>query len=356
MRRFALIAVAAVAVLASAASAPAQTGTTAYRLAESWAKLPGGRAMPAVGKLVTAPDGNSIWAVVRCIAPNEPPLRAPKATAPGYGAECVDSKLDTVFQFDLEGHVIKSFGGGLFIWPHGMGIDPDGNIWVTDAAQSRNIPAGDKRGHQVIKFSPDGRVLARIGTGGQAGGGRDHLTSPSDIAFAQNGDALIADGHYADGNNRVVRFSSSGAYVSEFGKTGYGPGEFRAIHAIATDAAGRVYAGDRGNNRIQIFRPDGSYVTSWGQFGRPSGIFIAGESIYVADSESDNVENPGFEMGIRIGEIANGWVHDFIPYMWGDPRIVLGTGAEFVTVDRQGNIYGGEPVPRNIQKYVRVRP
>jgi DNA-binding beta-propeller fold protein YncE len=154
----------------------------------------------------------------------------------------------------------------------------------------------------------------------------------------------------------VVRFSSSGAYVSEIGKTGYGPAEFRAIHAIATDGRGRVYVGDRGNNRIQIFEPDGTYVTSWAQFGRPSGIFISGETIYVADSESDNQENPGFEMGIRIGEISTGWVKDFILYPWGDPNIVLGTGAEFVTVDRNGAIYGGEPVPRNIQKYVRVRP
>jgi DNA-binding beta-propeller fold protein YncE len=336
--------------------AGAQTGSSAYRLAEPWAKLPGGRKMSAVGKLVAAPDGNSIWAVIRCAPPDEPAVHAPKSAPKLFGYECRDSDLDPVVQFDLDGNVIRSFGGGLFIWPHGMAIDPEGNIWVTDAAASRNIPPGDRRGHQVIKFSPDGKVLLRIGTGGVAGAGRDHLTSPSDITFAKNGDALIADGHYEDGNNRIVRFSAQGAYVSEWGRKGYAPGEFRAIHTIATDEAGRIYVGDRGNNRIQIFKPDGTYVTSWLQFGRPSGIFIKGDAIYVADSESDNVENPGFEMGIRIGELSTGWVKDFIPYPWGDPNIVLGTGAEFVTVDRNGNIYGGEPVPRNIQKYVRVRP
>jgi hypothetical protein len=76
----------------------------------------------------------------------------------------------------------------------------------------------------------------------------------------------------------------------------------------------------------------------------------------VADSESDNVENPGFEIGIRIGEIDTGWVREFIPYPWADPRVGQGTGAEFIAVDRDGAIYGGEPIPRNIHKYIRVRP
>lgn len=344
------------AALALGSGAHAQNGSTAYRLAETWAKLPNGRAMAAVGKLVTAPDGKSIWAVVRCAAPDEPALHAPAKRPSLFGYECLKSDLDPIIQFDLDGNVISSFGAGLFIWPHGIGVDPEGNIWVTDAVAPANIPAGDKRGHQVIKFSPDGKLLLRIGTPGVGGGGRDHLTSPSDLAFTKDGDVLIADGHYPQGNNRIVRFTAKGAYVGEWGKTGYGPGEFRSIHAIAVDDAGRIYVGDRGNNRIQIFKADGTYVTSWLQFGRPSGIFIAGDKIYVADSESDNVENPGFELGIRIGEISTGWVHDFIPYPWADPRNGQGTGAEFVTVDRAGNIYGGEPVPRNIQKYVRVRP
>lgn len=155
---------------------------------------------------------------------------------------------------------------------------------------------------------------------------------------------------------RVIRFTKDGKYVSEFGKTGWAPGEFRGLHAIAVDDDGRIYVGDRGNNRIQLFKPDGTYINTWNQFGKPSGIFIRGKTIYVADSESDNLQNPGFEMGIRIGEIDTGWVHELIVFPWGNPNLTLGTGAEFVTVDRNGNIYGGEPVTRNIQKYFRVRP
>jgi hypothetical protein len=344
--------------LALAAGAPAAAsplnGTTGYRMVESWAKLPDGRAMAAVGKLAMAPDGKSIWAIIRCAAPDEPAPKAPTKLAPQFGFECLTSNLDPIVQFDLNGNVISSFGGGLFIWPHGLGVDRDGNIWVTDAVVASRIPKGDKRGEQVIKFSPDGKVLLRIG--GVEARGNNRLTAPSDVAFTKEGDVLIADGHYEGGNNRVVRFTADGKYVGAWGKTGYGPSEFRGLHAIATDDAGRVYVGDRGNSRIQIFEPDGKYVTSWTQFGRPSGIFIAGDTIYVADSESDNVENPGYEIGIRIGEIKTGWVREFIPFPWANPNITRGTGAEFVTVDRQGNIYGGEPSPRNLQKYMRVRP
>jgi hypothetical protein len=95
----------------------------------------------------------------------------------------------------------------------------------------------------------------------------------------------------------------------------------------------------------------------WTQFGKPGGIaFDQKDQIYVADSESDDVQNPGWEMGIRIGDARSGWVTTFISYPWGDPRRTAGDGAEFVAVDRDGNIYGGEPAPKRLQKYVRVRP
>ena len=76
----------------------------------------------------------------------------------------------------------------------------------------------------------------------------------------------------------------------------------------------------------------------------------------MADSESDDVQNPGWEMGIRIGEIETGWVTEFIRFPWADPRDTSGNGAEFIAVDRDGNMYGGEPRPRQLRKYMRVRP
>ena len=317
-----------------------------YRLVDDWAKLPGGRTMGAVGKVTIDSDGRHVWAVIRCDA----------TARERFGNECLDSDLDPVIKFDPEGNVVESFGGGMFIWPHGIDVDNDGNVWVTDAVSEDRTPAGT-RGHRVIKFSPTGEVLMTLGTPGKAGAGRSSFNAPADVVLNDNGEIFIADGHNATGNNRVVKFSKDGTYLKEWGKTGYGPGEFRALHAIAMDAEGRIFIGDRSNNRIQIFDQEGTFIAQWTQFGRPSGIsFDQNNRIYVADSESDDVQNPGWEMGIRIGDAKTGWVDEFILYAWGDPRFTIGNGAEFVAVDRDGNIYGGEPAPRNLQKYVRVRP
>ena len=342
-----LSALAVAALLGLPTVAFAQALPNPYRAVDGWANMPAGRPMGAVGDLKLDPDGRHLWVVVRCTAtePNR------------FGNECLDSDLDPVLEFDLQGNIVKSFGGGMFIWPHGLDVDSEGNVWVTDAVSAKKTPAG-KRGHQVVKFSPEGKVLLTLGTPGVPGGGPDHFDAPSDVAVAANGDIFVADGHGFDtGNNRIVKFAKDGTFLKAWGKTGYAPGEFRQPHSIAIDLQGRVFVADRFNNRIQIFDQEGKFLAQWTQFGRPSGIaFDDKGQIYVPDSESDNEQNPGWEMGIRIGDARTGWVNAFILYPWGDPRVVEGTGAEFVAVDREGNLYGGEPRPRRIQKYVRVRP
>ena len=343
--RFAVGCAVAVALL-TGAEALAQALPNPYRAVDDWAQLPGGRQMGAVGGVAVDPDGKHIWAVIRCDA-TEPER---------FGNECLDSDLDSVLKFGPDGDVVESFGGGMFIWPHGIDVDPDGNVWVTDAVSAERTPEGT-RGHQVIKFSPEGEVLMTLGTPGVPGSGPGAFNAPSDVVVADNGDIFVADGHGNDTNNRVVKFSSDGTFVSAWGQTGYAPGEFRTLHAIAIDSRGRVFVADRSNNRVQIFDQEGTFIAMWTQFGRPSGIFFDdNDRIYVADSESDDVQNPGWEMGIRIGDALSGWVTEFILYPWGDPRSTSGNGAEFVVVDRAGNLYGGEPRPRRLQKYVRVRP
>ena len=341
-----VMALAVVASLWTGADMFAQALPNPYRLVDGWAKLPDGRQMGAVGGVTVDPDGRHIWAIIRC-----------DATAPErFGNECLDSDLDSVLKFDPDGNVVESFGGGMFIWPHGIDVDPDGNVWVTDAVSEGRTPEGT-RGHQVVKFSPMGEILMTLGTPGRSGSGRNSFNAPSDVVVADNGDIFVADGHGSNTNNRVVKFAPDGSYITEWGQTGYGPGEFRTLHAIAIDLQGRVFVADRSNNRIQIFDQAGTFLAQWTQFGRPSGIFFDEHGrIYVADSESDDVQNPGWEMGIRIGDAHTGWVEEFLLYQWGDPRSTSGNGAEFVAVDREGNLYGGEPNPRNLQKYVRIRP
>jgi len=341
-RAFALLA-----ALGAATTALPQALPNPYRAVDAWAKLPGGRQIGAVGDVDVDPDGRHIWAVLRCDAGGD-----------RFGYECLDSDLNVVIKFDPDGNAVTSFGGGMFIWPHGIEVDARGNVWVTDAASAERTADDDKnRGHQVVKFGPDGEVLMTLGTPGVPGNDAAHFNAPSDVVVADNGDIFIADGHGDNTNNRVVKFSSNGTFIKAWGRTGYAPGEFRTLHAIAIDSRGRLFVGDRSNNRIQLFDQEGTFLASWTQFGRPSGIFFdANDRIYVADSESDNVQNPGWEMGIRIGGAATGWVDAFILYPWGDPRETAGNGAEFAAVDSAGNIYAGEPRPRKLQKYVRVRP
>lgn len=339
-----LIAFAPLAGLAFGSDAHAQAMPNPYRAVEDWAKLSGGREIGAVGDVDIDPDGRHVWAILRCDAGPE-----------RFGWECLDSDLDVVVEFDAEGNAVKSFGGGLFIWPHGIDVDAEGNVWVADAASAERTDG--RRGHQVVKFSPEGDVLLRLGTAGVPGNDATHFNAPSDVVVAPNGDIFVADGHDENTNNRVVKYAPDGTFIKTWGHTGYAPGEFRALHAIAIDGRGRVFVADRSNNRIQIFDQDGRHLATWTQFGRPSGIFFDENGrIYVADSESDNVQNPGWEMGIRIGDAATGWVEEFILYQWGDPRDTAGNGAEFAAADRAGNIYAGEPRPRRLQKYVRVRP
>ena len=336
---------AAVAWAAAPDRALAQPYSNPYRMVEGWAKMPEGRKMGAVGGVAIDPDGKHVWAAVRCDAGPE-----------RFGYECLDSDLDPVVKFDMEGNAVAGFGGGMFIWPHGIHVDSGGNVWLTDAVSAARTPQGN-RGHQVVKFSPTGEVLMTLGTPGVAGNDRSHFNAPADVVVGDNGHIFVADGHGGEDNNRVVKFTAEGEFVKAWGKTGYGPGEFHTLHALAIDSRGRLFVADRGNNRIQIFDQEGKHLATWTQFGRPSGIYFAGgDRIYVADSESDDVENPGWEMGLRIGDAHKGWVSEFVLFPWGDPRSTRGSGAEFVAADADGNLYAGEPFRRRLQKYIRVRP
>ena len=75
---------------------------------------------------------------------------------------------------------------------HGVAVDREGNVWVTDAVNPKRTPART-RGHQVIKFSPEGNVLLVLGTPGVPGGDETHLNSPSDVVVAANGHIFVAD-------------------------------------------------------------------------------------------------------------------------------------------------------------------
>ena len=307
-----------------------------YRTVENWAKMPAGRTWGATSAVDIDPDGKSVWVGERCGANT-----------------CAGSNLPTILKFDSSGKLAKSFGEGMFIFPHGFYVDREGNIWVTDGIPPAGAaPPG--KGHIVVKFSPDGKVLLTLGKAGVTGDGPDTFNQPSDVVTGRNGDIFVADGHGGNTNARVVKFTKDGKFIKAWGKKGSGPGEFDTPHAIALDSRGRLFVADRNNNRIQIFDQDGKFLTQWKQFSRPSGIFIDKDDvIYVGDSESNTMRNPGWKRGIRVGSAKDGKVTAFIPDPEPNPDGSATSGAEGVAADPQGNVYGAEVGTRTLKKYVK---
>jgi DNA-binding beta-propeller fold protein YncE len=300
-----------------------------YRTVQGWAKMPEGRTWGATSAVEVAPDGKSIWVGERCGANT-----------------CSGSALPSVLRFDENGRLTASFGAGLFVFPHGIHVDREGNVWLTDARGANG------KGHQVFKFSPDGKLLLTLGKAGVSGEGPDVFNQPSDVLVGNNGDIFVADGHDENSNARIVKFSKDGKFIKAWGKHGSGPGEFEVPHGLALDSRGRLFVADRSNNRIQIFDQDGKFLAEWKQFSRPSGIYIDRKDvIYVADSESNSKTNPGWKRGIRIGSAKDGKVTAFIPDPEPDPEKVITSAAEGVAADAAGNVYGAEVGPRGLKRY-----
>jgi sugar lactone lactonase YvrE len=300
-----------------------------YQAVANYFKLPEGRTMGSTAAIDIDRDGRSVWVFERCGG-------ASQALA------CAASNLAPVLKFDSSGRLVVSFGTGLFVSPHGIHVDREGNIWLVDGA------ARGAKGDQVFKFSSDGQVLMTLGKAGVAGDGPDTFNPPSDVLVGPNGDVFVADGHGGDTNARIVKFSKDGKFIKTWGRKGAGPGEFDAPHSLAMDASGRLFVADRGNSRIQVFDQDGMFLTEWKQFGRPSGIYIdRNDVLYAADTQSDEKTNPGFKRGIRIGSARDGKVTALIPD--DDPD---GTG-EGIAADVSGNVYGALTAKQALKKYVK---
>ncbi len=311
------------------------------KVVKNFGALPDGRVWGNTAGVDIAPDGH-VWAYDRC----------------GTNS-CAGSNVDPIVKFDRNsGKLLASFGRGTFIFPHGIHVDRDGNVWVTDgrAASKEELakfPNEAGKGHTVRKFSPDGKVLLTLGKPGVGVRGTDTFNEPNDVITAPNGDIFVSDGHSGqnptatpDTNARIVKFTRDGKFVKEWGKFGSGPSEFRTPHALAMDSQGRLFVADRGNHRIQIFDQEGKFLQEFKQFSRISGLFITpNDMLYAIDSESSPERHPNWKTGIRIGSTREDKVLQFIPpHETGQPH---GAAGEGVAVDRDGNVYGAEgPISR----------
>ena len=324
-----------------------------YETVRNFGTLPDGRSWGSVSAVAIDVDGKSLWAGDRC-----------------GSNSCAGSTVNPIVKLDPSGKVVAQFGAGLIMWPHGIDVDKQGNVWVVDArsatpAEIAKFPNAAGKGHTVLKFSPQGKLLLTIGTPGTAGAPPQALTEPNDVAIAADGSIFIAEAHndqFMDQNapqgvGRISKWTPEGKLIKTFGTYGYGPGQFRGAHALAFDSKGRLFVADRGNRRIQIFDQDGKHLDTWYQFSRISGLHItADDTLYAIDSESDDNYNPGWRKGLRVGSARTGEVWYFVPEHVSKQASGMGgygSMGEGVTVDAQGVVYAGEVGPiQGLTKFV----
>jgi len=229
--------------------------------------------------------------------------------------------------FDRDGKFLRGWGDEYVNTPHGLRIDRDDNIWITDIGN-----------HLVLKFSPAGKLLLSLGTADKPGTGLDQFNKPSDIAFGPNGDVFVSDGYV---NTRVMQFDARGKFVKTWGKPGTGPSEFDLVHAIKIDSRNRVLVADRENERIQVFNLGGELLTIWKGFA-PYGIDIDRDgTIFVADV----VDHKIIQLD-DTGKIIN---------IWGEKGEKPGQfqAPHMLAVDVAGNLYVAEVDGKRLQKFVR---
>ena len=273
-----------------------------YSQSRGWAEIPEAFEWGQVIAVDVDADGN-VYAFHRCSS-----------------STCVGRSESPLLKFDSSGKHVMSWGSGMLVWPHGLDVDGEGNIWVTDGRPDSG------RGEQVFKISADGEVLMTIGTAGVAGDGPYTFDGVSDVQVADNGDIFVADGH---NNSRIVKYSPEGEFIMEWGKAGSAPGEFNQPHALAMDSQGRLFVADRENLRIQIFDQKGNLIDAWSQFGRVSGIAISSnDTLYVA---AQNDAYPEFETAIYVVNAMDGSIKG----------LISDTYTESVAADHDGAVYTG---------------
>ena len=275
------------------------------------------------------------------------PLTFPEGVTIGASADVAfDAKghlwvlnrgMQPLAEFDADGKFIRAFGEGMFTRTHGLRIDRDGNLWVTDVGA-----------HYVVKMTPEGKVLMTIGIKGEQGEWNEatashRLNEPNDVIIARNGDIFIAQGHTpgAKGDPRVLKFDKTGKFITSWGGKGKEPGKFEVAHGLAIDANGLLWVTDRENQRIQIFDDQGTFVREVKVAGLPCSLDIGKESIFMVNGFAGQVVKMDLQGNVLAvtGKAGNG-VGEF-----GE--------AHFIAVSPKGDLWVADSVNRAVQKFVK---
>jgi hypothetical protein len=287
---------------------------------------------------------------------------------PPGSATCVNrgAANPPILEFDPAGRLLKSFGAGLFAYPHGFTVDPEGNLWASDVNDQATVlgmsaknTAGVVMGQEVMKLSPTGQVLMTLGKEGVSGNGPDTFDRPTGVAIAPNGDIFVTDGHSpnAHNNGRVLKFSKDGKFIKSWGKKGSAPGDFDEPHDIFLGGSlNHIYIADRRNQRIQVFDQDGNFIAAWKQFGEPSSVFVdKNDTIYVGSGFPDPSAKRGQVRGIVVGNAIDGSLKAFIPDPADPDSLTRGTTSSGIAADDDGSVYSADVAAHNLRKYIKLK-
>lgn len=208
-----------------------------YEEVKGWPLLPGGVALGEVAGVAADHDGH----VLVFHRPGR-----------GFDPRASTSLPDpTVMVFDAaSGKLVNSWGANRFRVPHGISVDEQNNVYLTDVGLQ-----------QVFKFSHEGRLLIEIGEPGVGAWNATHFNQPTDIEIRRDGTFFVSDGYI---NSRVALFDPQGKWIREWGRKGARPGEFSNPHGLAQVAgSSEVLVADRENSRLQLFDQNGKFKREW---------------------------------------------------------------------------------------------
>ena len=242
---------------------------------------------------------------------------------------------DPLVVVDGDGHFVRSLGIGAYTRPHGMRLDPQGNVWITDV-----------REHTVTKLDQQGKTLLVLGVKNQAGNWDEGtqsrlLNEPTDLGFGRDGSVFVSQGH-GGADARVLKFDKTGAFLTQWGSKGAGPGQFDIPHSVVVDAKGVVYVADRQNRRVQLFDANGKYIKEWKYAGLPCGLYLsADQQMYLLTGYSGQI----LKLDVNGKAIA----------ATGQPGKGLGEFGEahYMSIGPNGEIYVADTVGVRLHKFVK---
>lgn len=312
--------------IAGLAGATESTDEDVYSVVHGWPQLPAGRILgQATG--VAVDSHNHVFVF----------HRAGREWSDPFPEDAI--KPPTIAVFDGgSGKLMAEWGRNLFVMPHGLSVDNEDNVWVTDVGR-----------HQVFKFSHDGELLMTLGVNRVPGDDANHFNLPTDVAALGDGSFFVSDGY---ANTRVAKFASDGQFQFQWGARGSGEGQLDLPHGIAVDGESRVYVADRSNSRVQVFDREGSFITQWRgpEIGRPYAVAIGpDDKAYVVDGGDQPIEPPDRSRAMRLS--LNGDVEAmFGRYGNYDGQFLLGHD---IAVGKDGAVYVVDAWGMRVQKFIR---